>query len=158
MVILFYALKNSLRSSEKFRPITIKLTLAAFSPIFFFSSLDSFKNPIMALIQAYIAHFLYYNSLETGTNLTLKYKTLSEKKMCKKKLQFLSTSHNAFFVIPKNAATNQLFLHQDFKNMFRRYNYSIGICLLWLRHELCILLQNCPLKLSVEFVSHSDFT
>ena len=52
----------------------------------FFSSLDSFKNPIMALIQAYIAHFLYYNSLETGTNLTLKYKTLSEKKCAKKKL------------------------------------------------------------------------
>ena len=109
MVILFYALKNSLRSSEKFRPITIKLTLAAFSPIFFFSSLDSFKNPIMALIQAYIAHFLYYNSLETGTNLTLKYKTLSEKKMCKKKLQFLSTSHNAFFCYTKKCSNKSTF-------------------------------------------------
>ena len=96
MVILFYALKNSLRSSEKFRPITIKLTLAAFSPIFFFSLLDSFKNPIMALIQAYIAHFLYYNSLETGTNLTLKYKTLSEKKCAKKAIVSLNFTQCIF--------------------------------------------------------------
>ena len=118
MVILFYALKNSLRSSEKFRPITIKLTLAAFSPIFFFSSLDSFKNPIMALIQAYIAHFLYYNSLETGTNLTLKYKTLSEKKNVQKKAIVSLNFTQCIFCYTKNCSNKSPFF---FASRFQEY-------------------------------------